>query len=231
MEQSDIEKKSSANNPIVVIFLIQILMLIVLGILFGIGLTTSLQIGNFWFAIIMGPLGASVVLMNKIKNGTVKIDSESKGYIVLTLMPLLYGTIMAGITYLIFMSQILSGDGGGGLITTNIFPNFTDFSDTLDTVKAVEISKLIDLIGGSDTISRMELMDTISSLQSSEEKVLNPSESSIMQKFLHIRPTTMADSGKLLVWCFISGYSENFITGILRNMESNAVREGRVQNL
>lgn len=32
----------------------------------------------------------------------------------------------------------------------------------------------------------------------------------------------MKDVGKLLVWCFVAGYSESFVTGILKQLESRS---------
>lgn len=40
-------------------------------------------------------------------------------------MPFLYGGMMAAVAYLLFMAGILTGDSGGGLLTTNVFPNFS----------------------------------------------------------------------------------------------------------
>lgn len=37
---------------------------------------------------------------------------------------------------------------------------------------------------------------------------------------LEIRPVAVRDFGKLLVWAFVSGYSERFVTGILDTLES-----------
>ncbi len=89
-------------------------------------------------------------------------------------MPLLYGGLMAGIAYLLFVSGILSGDGGSGLFTSNLFPNFTE-------------------------------------PQTKTEQLI--------RAFLEIRPVSMKDTGKLLVWCFVAGYSERFVTGILKQLE------------
>jgi hypothetical protein len=43
-----------------------------------------------------------------------------------------------------------------------------------------------------------------------------------MINFLKIRPSTLQDAAKLVVWCLLAGYSENFITGILSTLERRA---------
>ena len=43
-----------------------------------------------------------------------------------------------------------------------------------------------------------------------------------MANFLKIRPSTLQDAAKLIVWCLLAGYSENFITGILSTLERRA---------
>jgi hypothetical protein len=93
-----------------------------------------------------------------------------------TLMPILYGAIMAGLTYLLFMSGILSGNAGAGLLTTNLFPTFN-----------------VDLVD----------IET----------------EGLVKSFLGSRPATLPDLGKLLVWCFLAGYSEKFVIGILGKLE------------
>lgn len=45
------------------------------------------------------------------------------------------------------------------------------------------------------------------------------SEVATMQDFLSMRPATLADAAKLIVWSLLAGYSENFITGVLSNLE------------
>lgn len=44
-------------------------------------------------------------------------------------------------------------------------------------------------------------------------------ELAFMKNYLKVRPNTLPDAGKLTIWCLISGYSENFATGILSAME------------
>ena len=44
-------------------------------------------------------------------------------------------------------------------------------------------------------------------------------ESLNIRHVLDIRPDTIGDAGKLLVWCFIAGYSEKFVTQVLSTLE------------
>ena len=94
-------------------------------------------------------------------------------------MPLMYGGLMASVTYLLFMSGILTGDGGNGLFTSNLFPNFNR--------PAV-----------------------------AEDELLN------MRMVLTLRPDGIADFGKLMVWCFVSGFSERFVMSVLGALEERA---------
>lgn len=41
-----------------------------------------------------------------------------------------------------------------------------------------------------------------------------------MSNFLKLRPSTLQDAAKLIVWCVLAGYSENFVTGILSSLEA-----------
>lgn len=43
-----------------------------------------------------------------------------------------------------------------------------------------------------------------------------------MANFLKIRPSSLQDAAKLVVWCLLAGYSEDFITGILSTLERRA---------
>jgi zinc transporter ZupT len=130
---------------------------------------------DFWLAFFAGCMGASISL--RIRIGTDdKVLQETGRSVVDTLMPILYGAIMAGLTYLLFMSGILSGNEGEGLLTTNLFPTFD--------------VDLVDL-----------------------------KTEGVVKAFLGSRPATLPDLGKLLVWCFLAGYSEKFVIGILGKLE------------
>ena len=41
----------------------------------------------------------------------------------------------------------------------------------------------------------------------------------LLTQFVEIEPKEIQDTGKLLVWCFIAGYSERFVVGILDQLE------------
>jgi hypothetical protein len=142
----------------------------------------GIHVGAFFFAVVLGALGASVSLMKRIMNkeplfAGMRDDDRQLS----TFIPILYGTLMAGIAYLLFMSGILSGDDGGGLFTTNLFPNF---------------------IPGENT------------------------EASLLEQFVETTPDGIPNAGKLLIWCFIAGYSERFVTGILHKLEATTPRSG-----
>ena len=133
--------------------------------------------GDFAFSLGLGALGASIIQMKRIQKGKLSVAfSNSKDLLTLsTIMHLMYGMVMAAVAYLLFMSGILSGDSGGGLISTNLFPNFKT--------------------------------------NSFEEG------SNLVTQWLSLEPKTISDTGKLLVWSFIAGYSENFVSGVLKNIE------------
>ena len=157
------------------IFLIQIGLLILLSILAGLDyVSEDVKAGSFFYAVILGALGASISLMRRATNEDAQLLTQLTTDRVFSIMvPILYGVLMAGIGYLLFMSEILSGDNGGGLFTTNLFPNFTDPTIT----------------------------------------------SSLLRQFIEMEPDGMKNTGKLLVWSFIAGYSERFIAGILGQLE------------
>lgn len=157
-------------------FFTQIGLLLLLAVLFIIGYSDNKwKVGSFFFAIILGALGASVSLMKRVRANDLPFSTDQSNLgIFATLIPILYGTVLAGVAYLLFMSGILSGDGGTGLLTTNLFPNF-----------------------------------------------INPDPNDdLLKQFVTIQPSGIKDSGKLLVWCFLAGYSERFVTGILSQLES-----------
>lgn len=94
-------------------------------------------------------------------------------------MPFLYGGIMAAIAYFLFVSQVLSGQDGAGLLATNLFPDF---------------DHQVIVIDGE----RLKVRD-----------------------WLVLRPSSLDNAGKLVVWCFLAGYSESFVSGILKRLERN----------
>ena len=85
---------------------------------------------------------------------------------------------MAGFIYMAFMAGILTGDSGGGLFTSNLFPTFM-------APRAAP---------GSETTLNLHTV-------------------------LEIRPKTVQDFGKLVAWCFLSGYSERLVPSLLASLE------------
>jgi len=172
--------KTTDLKALRLIFFIQIGLVFLIGLLFIIGsIDAGIRVGAFFFTIILGALGASVSLLRQVLDHSHFSNGLDNPFKVFTLViPIMYGTVMAGIAYLLFMSGILSGDGGNGLLTTNLFPNFIH-PETADMT--------------------------------------------LMQQFRQVTPDGMQNTGKLLVWCFLAGYSERFVTGILRRLEQPSV--------
>jgi len=170
-------KAENINHQVIRrIFIAQLSLLVTFGLLAIAAYEWPERIGSFFFAFFLGCIGGSVALLKRIRKEDSKVIEGLATYWIATLMPLLYGGVMAGVAYLLFMSGILSGDGGNGLFTSNLFPNFT---------------------------------------------TPNP-ETGELLSFKHIaqmRPATLKDFGKLLVWCFLAGYSEKFVIGILKQLE------------
>jgi hypothetical protein len=68
----------------------------------------KLPVDSFFFAVILGALGASVSLMRRIRDKEVLFQTEEKDLkIFAVLIPILYGTLLSGVAYLLFMSTIL----------------------------------------------------------------------------------------------------------------------------
>ena len=91
---------------------------------FAFALTTT-QMGTLFFAMLAGALGAEMSIIRRIPKLS---GSEVHGLVESwwsLVIPLLAGLVMAGILYLVFMAGILTGDAGGGLFTSNLFPTFT----------------------------------------------------------------------------------------------------------
>lgn len=147
-----------------------------MGALFAIGQLTKGGIGSLFFAVIFGALGASVALLRNIFKAKEAYFTRYDGKHTFPIfMHLLYGTVLAGVAYLLFVSQILSNEGTGSLLTSNLFPDFS-----------CEECKGLDLFN----------------------------------KFRKMQPSDLTDAGKMFVWCFIAGYSEKFVTGILDQLQS-----------
>lgn len=137
------------------------------------------EMGTLFFALLAGGLGAAVSLARRSAN-----LAESELNALLTspwnlVIVALVSSVMAGIVYLLFLAGILTGDGGGGLFTSNLFPKFS--------WPAVPTQTMLDI-----------------------------------PTVLKVRPTSIQDFGKLVVWCFLAGYSEKFAPGILGVLEKRA---------
>ena len=114
--------------------------------------------GSLLYCLILGALGAT------IRDDMADVSFDSLGG----------GALMAGVTYLLFLGGILTGDGGGGLLTSNTFPSFT-----------------------------------------------TTTESSVAA-FITVRPVSIESTAKLLIWCFMSGYSRTFAVGMLKRMKQSS---------
>ena len=159
------------------IFFIQIVLLALITILSIIGFRNMVSnLGSFFFTTLLGALGASVSLLKRAHSNKKFFGEEFKKLKVFTvLMPILYGIILSGVAYLLFMSGILSGDGGEGMLTSNLFPNFSR-------------------VAGDDL--------------------------TMFEQFLRTKPVDMQNTAKLFIWCFMAGYSEQFVARILNQLES-----------
>lgn len=137
------------------------------------------HMGTLLFALFAGAMGAGVSLARRSADlGEAELGTLLRSPWNLAVVEVV-AAIMAGIVYLLFLAGILTGDGGGGLFTSNLFPKFS-----WPTVPA--------------------------------ETTLD------IRTVLKVRPTSIQDFGKLVVWCFVAGYSEKFAPGILGVLENRA---------
>ncbi|MGB7344776.1 MAG: hypothetical protein WBD20_11205 [Pirellulaceae bacterium] len=149
------------------------------GLLFVTACFTDL--GFFWFAFIAGVFGACIAFFRRLRMSDSVVIREAATSWALLLMPLLYGGMLAAVAYFLFLSGIITGTQGDGLLAMNLFPDFD--TRTVETAP----TKIKD--------------------------------------WLTVRPAGIASAGKLMVWCFLAGYSENFVSGILQRLEHNAGSE------
>lgn len=139
-----------------------------------------LDLGFFWLSFVAGIFGGSVSFLRQVRSGNAALIQSTATSWGTTLMPFLYGGVLAVVAYFLFMSQILSGVEGGGLLATNLFPDFR---------AATPASGLQPLT---------------------------------VQHWLDLRPIDIASAGKLIVWCFLAGYSERFVLGVLGRLEKSS---------
>lgn len=144
-----------------------------------------LDFGFFWFSFLAGLFGGSLAFLKRVQSGKVLLVEEAASSWYTALMPILYGGLMASVSYFLFVSGILSGQGGTGLIATNLFPDFS-----------------------------------LPSTPKTEATVAILTKQVAVKDWLLLRPTELVDAGKLMVWSFLAGYSENFVTGILGRLET-----------
>jgi hypothetical protein len=160
------------------VFVAQLVLLAAVGALVVVGLVFTQHLGSFPFSFFAGCLGGSISLLRRLRLESQAVLEELATSWISSLMPLLYGGLMAAVAYVLFMSGILTGEGGHGLFTSNLFPNFTQPA------------------GGGNLLS--------------------------VPTILQLRPALVQDFGKMLVWCFLSGYSEKFVAGILQSLEERS---------
>ena len=84
----------------------------------------SREFGFFWHSFMIGGLGASIALQRKITQKTPEELEFLAGDRIAISMPILYGAVMATVAYGLFMSNLVSGDPDGGLLSSNLFPVF-----------------------------------------------------------------------------------------------------------
>jgi len=167
------------------IFIAQIVLIVTCAVVvIVLSLFTADQLGSFIFAFLFGCFGGSISLIRRIHEEPISSLELIADSWISNLMPLMYGGLMAAVTYMLFVSGLLTGIQGDGLFISNLFPDFKNLSDT-----------------AGEPLS--------------------------MQHVLNVRPTEVKDAGKLMVWCFLAGYSEKFVTQMLSTLEG---RVGVEQN-
>ncbi len=144
------------------------------------------QMGTMFFALIAGAIGAVVSIIRRMP----RLKDEDMESLVSSwwnlLVPLMAGSLMAGFIYMAFMAGILTGDSGGGLFTSNLFPTFVAPRAAPDSETALNLHMV-----------------------------------------LGIRPKTVQDFGKLVAWCFLSGYSERLVPSLLASLEQRGTGQDK----
>ena len=124
-EQASASQKTVASVILSRIFIAQLVIAAALaGWVFFSAFVNPDRLGAFYISALCGAIGGSLALLKRIRSQDKALLDELESSTIATLMPFLYGAILASITYLLFMGCILTGDGAGGLFTSNLFPQF-----------------------------------------------------------------------------------------------------------
>ncbi len=123
-EKAPVLVEPERTLPVLVqrIFLLQILLIALTSVLVLVAIKSD--IGFFWFGFVAGMLGASVALLRRAQKDKAVLVEETLRSWSTTMMPFLYGGVLAGVIYFLFISQIISGVDGNGLLAMNLFPDF-----------------------------------------------------------------------------------------------------------
>ena len=178
------ERRSIVETLIRRIFTSQIVILAAFLVSVLIAVFFPERLGAFNLAFLCGALGGSMSLLKRIRIEKIGMLKEIESSLVTTLMPLLYGGVLASVTYLLFLGCVLTGDGEGGLFTSNLFPEFSGLNCPGSSAAAVDSTESLN-----------------------------------MKSMLQMKPKTIQDFAKLLVWSVLAGYSEKFVDGVLRTLE------------
>lgn len=118
------ELRSVRTSLISRIFLVQVIIILVVLVFVGIGIVYPQRLAALPISFLCGMMGGSLSLLKRIRAEELNVLKEVDSSRFTALMPILYGGILASIGYLFFLGCILTGDGEGGLFTSNLFPKF-----------------------------------------------------------------------------------------------------------
>ncbi len=158
------------------IFYIQLGLIFLALVFFTWSYYSESRLGSLELSILAGCLGGSLTLLSRIQRLS---NIQDLSLWTTTLVPVIASGFMAAIAYLLFLSGLLSGEAGTGLIRSNLFPQFIRPDLCLD-------------------------------------------EPMNMKLVLLTRPDGVLNFAKLLIWCFLAGYSDRFVDHILRSLEGSA---------
>ena len=118
------DRRRVKENLIRRVFVAQIVVLIAALGFIGLGLYDPERLGALALSFLCGATGGSLSLLKRVRVESLEVLKEIESSLVTTLMPFLYGGILALVTYLLFLGCFLTGDNEGGLFTSNLFPKF-----------------------------------------------------------------------------------------------------------